>query len=106
MIWATYLIVSIVPRYKNPAIKLFFNFLDIAFGVYLFSVFAYANKLYFDKTWNCHEKAPIMAYFTESFLIICYGIFIILGLAVLAFIFKKCSKKGADEIENLEEIYN
>ena len=53
VIWATYLIVSIIPRYKNPAIKLFFNFLDIIFGIYLLGLFIFANFLYFDKSYDC-----------------------------------------------------
>jgi len=47
IIWATYLMIAIVPRYKNFVIKVFFNFLDFCFGAYIFGLFIYANILYF-----------------------------------------------------------
>ena len=96
-IWATYLLITIIPRYKNPAIKIFFNFLDLLFGIYVFGVFVYSNVLYFDDNNDCEAKAPVLAYFVEVFLIVNYVIFVILGLSVVTWIFRKLSKQNPDD---------
>lgn len=37
---------SYIYRYKNPAINLFFNFLDICFAIYIAFLLIYGYKLY------------------------------------------------------------
>ncbi len=60
IIWGTYLLISIIPRYKNDAIKVFFNFLDICFGLYLFALFIFANVVYYAKDFkHCYTVSPI-----------------------------------------------
>ncbi len=49
IIRGTYLLITMVPKYKNRDIILFFDFLDIAFYVFLFGLFIYANVLYFNE---------------------------------------------------------
>lgn len=86
IIWGTYLFISIIPRYKNTAMKQFFNFLDICFGIYLFILFVYANTLYYkDEFQECFQqtKAPIQAYFTQLFLVVTYVLFVIFALAII-----------------------
>jgi hypothetical protein len=58
-----YINVNINIRYKNPAIKIFFNFLDITFGIFLFSVLIYALKMYYAPENDCLTKAPILYFF-------------------------------------------
>jgi hypothetical protein len=100
VIWATYLLISIVPRYKNPAIKIFFNFLDLVFGIYLFVLFIFANTLYFSTGYEtCFVKAPVLTFFTELFLIVTWVLFAVLGLAIIAFIFRRFSKSSSGDYE-------
>ena len=95
--------ITIIPRYKNPAIKIFFNFLDLLFGVYVFGVFVYSNVLYFDEKNDCETKAPVLSYFVEMFLIVNYVVFVILGLSVVTWIFRKLSKQDMDSEEYDDE---
>lgn len=104
VIWATYILVTIIPRYKNPAIKIFFNFLDICFGIYIFALFVYANYLYFHNSNDCQQKAPVLAFFTELFLIVCYIVFGILLLAILTFLFRRFSKHNPDYEESDDNV--
>ena len=105
ILWGTYLAISIVPRYKNPAIKIFFNFLDLCFAIYLFVLFVFANKLYYAKDYNkCTATVPLSAYFTELFLIVTFAIFILLALALLSYLFKRIARKGIiEEEDDIEE---
>ena len=52
IIKGTYLLITMVPKYKNRDIVLFFDFLDIAFYIYLFGLFIYSNILYFSSEFN------------------------------------------------------
>lgn len=82
VIWATYLLITIIPRYKSPSIKLFFNFLDLIFGLFLIITFIYANRLYYSEGFKtCLTTAPVQAYFTELFLTVTTVIFSILVLS-------------------------
>lgn len=100
IIWGTYLLISVVPRYKNPAIKIFFNFLDLCFGVYLFALFIFANKLYFDENFKkCYTESPVSAFLTELFLYVTYVIFIILACALVTFVLRKFLRNQPDDNE-------
>ena len=103
IIWGTYILITIIPRYKNPAIKIFFNFLDLCFGFYLLGLFIYANYLYFHEKNDCEKNAPVYAFFTELFLIVNYIIFAIIILALFTFLFRRFSKAGPDYEEALED---
>ncbi|KRW98278.1 hypothetical protein PPERSA_01716 [Pseudocohnilembus persalinus] len=103
IIWGTYLLISIIPRYQNSAIKIFFNFLDICFGIFIFSLFIFANVLYRGKEFaTCYQSAPVHAYFTELFLVVTYVIFSILALALISTIVKRFSKQNPDYENQLE----
>jgi hypothetical protein len=104
IIWATYLLISIVPRYKNPAIKIFFNFLDLCFGVYLFVLFVFANKLYFSTGFaQCYTEAPVQAFFTELFLYVTYVLFIVVALALVTFVSRRFLRNQPEEAEELDD---
>ena len=79
--------------------------MDLCFLVYLFVLFVFANKLYCANNYNkCKATAPLSAYFTELFLVVTYAIFILLALALLAYVFRRISRKGlVEEEEDNEE---
>ena len=79
--------------------------MDLCFLVYLFVLFVFANKLYCANNYTkCKATAPLSAYFTELFLVVTYAIFILLALALLAYVFRRISRKGlVEEEEDNEE---
>ena len=99
-IWGTYLLITMIPRYKNPAIKIFFNFLDVCFGVYLFALFLLANILFFSKDNDCKDNAPVLNYFTQLFLVVTYFIFLILLVSLVTNILKRFNKSSVEYEEN------
>ena len=97
IVWTTYLLVTMIPRYKNPAIKIFFNFLDIIFVLYLAGMFGYGNYLWFGDDAANSNNGSVCSFFTELFLIVTYIIFGVLALAMVTFIFRKLSSGGNDD---------
>ena len=79
--------------------------MDLCFLVYLFVLFVFANKLYCANNYTkCKATAPLSAYFTELFLVVTYAIFILLALALLAYVLKRVARKGlVEEEEDIEE---
>ena len=74
------------------------------FLVYLFVLFVFANKLYSANDYTkCKAAAPLSSYFTELFLVVTYAIFILLALALLAYVFRRINKKGFEEEEEDNE---
>ena len=61
--WLTYQLITLIPRYKNPAMKIFFSFVDLLFGLYTFCVFVYGNTLWYDENNDCRTEAPVLAYY-------------------------------------------
>ncbi|KAL4450967.1 hypothetical protein ABPG74_021289 [Tetrahymena malaccensis] len=107
IIWATYQVITILPKYKNAAIKQFFSFMHGVFGIYMLAVFAYANLLYFDDAFvknNCTKNTPILAFFTTLFIIVGYVILIIFSMSFFSSIFKRFSKQNNDETGAIEEL--
>lgn len=104
IIKATYQLITLVPRYKNRDIILFFDFLDIAYYVFLFALFVYANVLYFSSDFaSCLETAPVHAYFTQLFLVVTYAIFIVILLSAFTYLFRIITKTSAYEHEQFED---
>lgn len=83
----TYSLITLVPRYKNQDIVLFFKVLDFAYYIALIGLFIYANVLYFSEGFSaCEATAPILTYFTEFFVLIGYiivSVVVLIGLAYL-----------------------
>lgn len=83
-----------LPKYKNPAIKIFLSFIDICFGVFVLILFCYANYIYFNKNFQqCEAKqAPILVFFIEIFLLVNYLVIGVLILSVFTIFLRKFSK--------------
>ena len=103
VIWATYILITILPRYKNTAIKTFFNFLDITFGVYVLGLYMYALVLFFSPDNDCEAKAPILAFFINVFLIVNSVVFAVLLLALVSFLLRRWSKAKFDYEDNYQD---
>ncbi|KAL4487114.1 hypothetical protein ABPG72_001566 [Tetrahymena utriculariae] len=104
IIKGTYQLITMVPKYKNHDIILFFEFLDIAYYLFLFGLFVYANVLYFQAGFEtCLIDAPIIAYFIQLFLVVTYFIFIVLVLSMITYLFRLASKSNVSEHDQLED---
>lgn len=103
VIWATYILITILPRYKNPAIKIFFNFLDICFGLYVLALYIYALVLYFSENNDCETAAPIYAFFINVFLLVNTVVFAILLCSLLSYGLRRWSKAQHDYEDAYEE---
>src|SRR4051812_40089499 len=44
LLWATFLIITLVPRYKNEGLRTFFNLIDILYGVFHIGLVIYAGS--------------------------------------------------------------
>ncbi|CAK59515.1 unnamed protein product (macronuclear) [Paramecium tetraurelia] len=102
IIWGTYILITLIPRYKNPAINLFFNFLDICFAIYITFLLIYGYRLYSSQN-DCAVEAPVLYLFLEVFMLVNGIIFIILGLAFISYILKRFSKHQQTYAQGEEE---
>lgn len=75
--------------------KIFFNFLDISFGIYILSLTIYATVIYFNSN-NCKMKAPVLSFFIEIFLVVNYTIVIVVIFSIFMVCFRNFSKSGYD----------
>ncbi|CAD8097369.1 unnamed protein product [Paramecium sonneborni] len=91
IIWGTYILITLIPRYKNAAINLFFNFLDICFGIYLLLLLLYGGRMYYAPN-DCQMEAPVLFFFLEIFLLVNGIIYAILFLAFVSYLLKRFSK--------------
>ncbi|CAD8179583.1 unnamed protein product [Paramecium pentaurelia] len=105
IIWGTYILITLIPRYKNAAINLFFNFLDICFGIYILLLLFYGGRIYQSPN-DCQTEAPVLFFFLETFLLVNGIVFIILFLAFVSYILKRFSKSSQVYDENKEEFYD
>lgn len=59
LLWATFLIITLVPRYKNDGLRLFFNLLDVLYGLFHLGLVLFTASQYFASESNdCKEAAP------------------------------------------------
>ncbi|CAD8091822.1 unnamed protein product [Paramecium primaurelia] len=105
IIWGTYILITLIPRYKNAAINLFFNFLDICFGIYIGLLLFYGGRMYMASN-DCKSEAPVLYFFLETFLLVNGIIFAILFLAFVSYILKRFSKSQQVYDEGKDEFYD
>ncbi|CAD8086829.1 unnamed protein product [Paramecium primaurelia] len=99
IIWGTYILITLIPKqYAQIAINLFFNFLDICFGIYIVLIYQSPN--------DCQTEVPVLFFFQETFLLINGIVFIILFLSFVSYILKRFSKSSQVYDENKEEFYD
>ena len=98
-VWTTYIIITILPKYKTKSLRFLFTFFDVVFALFSFTMFIYANILYFNNANNCRAAAPVLNFFIEMFLWFGYILFgiIIISLFMLCL---KCLGNQAHVAEN------
>jgi hypothetical protein len=68
LLWATFLIITLVPRYKNEGLRLFFNLIDLLYGVFHIALVVYAGTKYFSKDNDCGKFAPELNFLTNLYI--------------------------------------
>jgi len=88
LIWATFLVVSLIPRYKNENLRLFFNLLDLVYGLFHVALVIYTAVLFNSKdASDCSRLAP-QAHLLANVYIIITGFtaaVVILGFSLWVF---------------------
>lgn len=105
LLWATYILITILPKYNNMTIKVFFNFLDVCFGIYILGLYSYALVLFSDKNNDCKENSPVSHFFIHVFIIVNSIVCGILAMSIFSFVFRKITKLAYEESfeKNLDE---
>ena len=96
LMWATFLIVSLLPRYKNENLRLFFNIIDIVYGLYHLGLVIYAAvQFYSPKASDCVTLAPQTHFLAHLYILITGFTAGIILLGYLAWFSRKIFKSNA-----------
>ena len=103
VIWMTYLIVTLIPRYTNPGFHLFFEILDIIYSVIHTGLFCWSCIILYEHQAHCGYDLSIKAQYYFIKVYYWCGI-IIFGSLLLSVIIKTIKRYfKLNETEDLEE---
>jgi len=68
LLWTTFLIITLVPRYKNDGLRLFFNLLDLIYGLFHLILVCYGATQYYSENNDCGKLAPALNFFTHLYI--------------------------------------
>lgn len=92
LLWMTYLLITLVPRYKNQGLRFFFNLLDLIYAFFHLSLFIWSIIELSDADSDCTTKAPQLQFFMLLYVVV---IGITLSIVLLGFfiwVIKRCAK--------------
>ena len=93
LLWATFLIISLLPRYKNENLRTFLNLMDLLYGFYHIALVIYtAINFYSDKAKDCPADAPQTHFLAELYIYITGTTAIIITVGFTLWIFRKFFK--------------
>eukprot|EP01016_Furgasonia_blochmanni_P016341 TRINITY_DN1939_c0_g1_i6.p1 TRINITY_DN1939_c0_g1~~TRINITY_DN1939_c0_g1_i6.p1 ORF type:complete len:258 (-),score=68.60 TRINITY_DN1939_c0_g1_i6:61-834(-) len=109
--WSTYLLITLVPNYKNPALQKFFTILDIIYALMHFGLFIWGWRLrsshlaYCGVSDNILVKSVPQFFLLELYLWFGLVIFILLVLGLVAWVVRRAAKpkKGLNETEMADQ---
>ena len=78
LIWTTYLLITLVPRYKNQALRFFFNLLDLIYALFHLSLFIITTIQLNEDDSDCKTKAPEL-----NFFMLLYAVIVGIALAIV-----------------------
>mmetsp|Transcript_22216 Transcript_22216/g.25727 ORF Transcript_22216/g.25727 Transcript_22216/m.25727 type:complete len:158 (+) Transcript_22216:45-518(+) len=92
LLWMTYLLITLVPRYKNQGLRFFFNLLDLIYAGFHLSLFIYDCVQLGDADSDCRTKAPELEFFTLLYVVIIGLTLSVVFLGFLIWVAKRCTK--------------
>ena len=92
LLWMTYLLITLVPRYKNQGLRFFFNLLDLIYAFFHLSLFLYSSILLGDADNDCRTRAPELQFFTLLYVVVIGITLSIVFLGFLIWVVKRCFK--------------
>ena len=92
LLWMTYLLVTLVPRYKNQGLRFFFNLLDLFYALFHLSLFLFNAIELGDSENDCREKAPELQFFMLLYVVVIGITLSIVFLGFLIWVTKRCFK--------------
>lgn len=102
LIWETFLIVSLLPRYRNENLRQFFNILDLLYGLFHISMVIFALTILGNKKADdCVQLAPQAYFITQVYTIITgsAALIVIVGFGMWAYR-KFCSTTDLNELKD------
>jgi len=94
MIWMTYLVITLVPRYKNQGLRLFFNLLDLFYGLYHLALFTYAGYIFYSPQNDCAAGAPALNFLANLYIAVMSFTFFIATLTFGSYLFRRIFKRS------------
>jgi len=92
LLWMTYLLITLVPRYKNQGLRFFFNLLDLFYAFFHFSLFIFNVIALSDSDSDCATKAPELQFFALLYVVVIGITLSIVLLGVIIWVLKRCFK--------------
>jgi hypothetical protein len=92
LLWITYLLITLVPRYKNQGLRFFFNLLDLIYAFFHLSLFIYNVVELSDEDNDCNIRAPELQFFTLLYVVVVGITLSIVFLGFLIWVIKRCFK--------------
>jgi len=93
LLWATFLIISLLPRYKNENLRTFLNLMDLLYGFYHIALVIYAGlNFYSDNAAECVDNAPQAHFLAELYIYITGATAAIVTVGFTLWIFRKFFK--------------
>ena len=86
LIWMIYLIITLIPRYKNERLRIIFYIIDLLYGCYHLTLLIYASTQFFNKKNNCGIAAPALNFLCELYIyvmIITFSIIFLISIYLL-----------------------
>ena len=97
LIWMTYLIITLFPRYKNESLRLIFNLLDMLYGCYHLALVIYASIQFFHKKNDCTTAAPALNFLTELYIYVMIFTFSIILLSFIFWLIRKITRSKTSQ---------
>lgn len=88
LIWATFTIISLIPRYKNENLRLFFNLLDLMYGLFHIALVIFGATIFYnDKAAVCAQIASQAWFLLQLYLLVTgvTAIIVIVGFGMWVF---------------------
>mmetsp|Transcript_11434 Transcript_11434/g.13107 ORF Transcript_11434/g.13107 Transcript_11434/m.13107 type:complete len:158 (+) Transcript_11434:25-498(+) len=90
LLWMTYLLITLVPRYKNQGLRFFFNLLDLLYALFHLSMFIYNVVELSSEENDCAQKAPQLQFYILLYTVVIGMTLSVVFLGFIIWVVKRC----------------